>query len=460
MRIQLFATALLASVLSALAVPAPLSIGIQLGPGGSPSTTTSSLTSTTTTTTAAPTATVTSSTTVAAPAGQDYGFAANYNNPTWTPQPIRGTKGGSFLQAPDDSNKEIDLQNPDGLAPPPTDSGIVPNLKWPFSLSHQKLLKGGWVREQVVTDLPASAEVAAAQVRLLPGAYRELHWHSVAEWGYVLKGSARVAVVDSEGRNQVSDIGPEDIWYFPKGIPHSIQALEDGIEFLVIFDQANFDAAGTTFMVDDWIAHTPKEVLAKNFGLDKDAFNNVPATDPYIFPGTAPGAIRTEDIHNPKGATPVNYTFPLSTFPKTETSKGWVKIVDSHNFPISKTIASALVFVQPGGLRELHWHPTGSEWQYYISGKARLTAFQGGATARTFDFQSGDTAVIPSNFGHYVENVGDEPLIYLEIFKSDTYNDISLQQWLALTPHDIVANTLNISIATVDQFKKEKQIIV
>lgn len=102
------------------------------------------------------------------------------------PQPVRGQKGVPFLH---ESNTAIDEQNPDNVSPPPTDSGAVPNLKWSFSLSHSKLLKGGWVREQVVTDLPASKQVAAAEQRLAPYAFRELHWHRVAEWALVLNGS-------------------------------------------------------------------------------------------------------------------------------------------------------------------------------------------------------------------------------------------------------------------------------
>lgn len=103
-----------------------------------------------------------------------------------SPQPIRGKKGSPFLH---ESNTAIDKQNVDYVSPPPTDNGVIPNLKWSFSLSKTKLLKGGWVREQVVTDLPVSKDVAAAEQSLSPFAYRELHWHRVAEWAFVINGS-------------------------------------------------------------------------------------------------------------------------------------------------------------------------------------------------------------------------------------------------------------------------------
>ena len=70
-------------------------------------------------------------------------------------------------------------------------------------------------------------------------------------------------------------------------------------------------------------------------------------------------------------------------------------------------------------------------------------------------------AVFPDNAGHYVLNTSPtEDLVWIEIYKSDRVADISLTQWLALTPPDIVASTLKISRKVVDKLKKEKQLIV
>ena len=77
------------------------------------------------------------------------------------------------------TNHQIDLANPDNLGQQSTDAGTVPNLKWSFSDSKAKIFNGGWTREQVVTDLPSSPDIAAAQQHLKKGASRELHWHRV-----------------------------------------------------------------------------------------------------------------------------------------------------------------------------------------------------------------------------------------------------------------------------------------
>jgi oxalate decarboxylase/phosphoglucose isomerase-like protein (cupin superfamily) len=66
-------------------------------------------------------------------------------------------------------------------------------------------------------------------MRLSPSAYRELHWHKASEWALVLNGSVRVAAVDEEGRAFIDDVSEGDVWLFPAGIPHSIQAMERGL---------------------------------------------------------------------------------------------------------------------------------------------------------------------------------------------------------------------------------------
>jgi len=139
---------------------------------------------------------------------------------------------------------------------------------------------------------------------------------------------------------------------------------------------------------------------------------------------------------------------------------GRVRITDSRNFPVSKTVAAALAEVEPGAMREMHWHPNASEWQYYVSGKARMTVFASSGKARTFDYRAGDVGYVPYAMGHYVENTGDEKLVFLEMFKSDHFADVSLNQWMALTPPELVKAHLNIDDATIAALSKDKPIVV
>jgi oxalate decarboxylase len=166
---------------------------------------------------------------------------------------------------PGQQNGPLAAENPDSEWCPPTDNGNVKPFKYSFSLSRKRLESGGWTRQVTVRDLPISTTMAGVEMRLTAGGVRELHWHVEAEWAIMLYGSARITAVDQEGRSFVSDVSKGDLWLFPPGIPHSIQGLgPDGCKFLLVFDDGNFDEFHT-FLITDWLAHTPKEVLAKNF---------------------------------------------------------------------------------------------------------------------------------------------------------------------------------------------------
>src|SRR5262249_41978061 len=336
------------------------------------------------------------------------------------PQPIRGNRGAPILGP---RNVAVERENPDLLASPDTDSGTIPNLKFSFAAARNRLAPGGWAREVTVRELPVAKTLAGVNMRLKPGGIRELHWHKEAEWAYMLAGRARITAIDAQGRNFIDDVGVGDLWNFPAGIPHSIQALEDGCEFLLVFDDGNF-SENETFLISDWFAHTPREVLAKNFGVPEAAFANLPTNIEYtrwILDGYIPGPIAADKVRSPAGETPVNYSYQLSKQKPLKVAGGQVRIVDSSTFPAASTIAAALVEIDPGGMRELHWHPNTDEWQYYISGQARMTVFASGGKARTFNFQAGDVGYAPFAMGHYVENTGEETLRFLEMVSSSYF---------------------------------------
>src|SRR6202022_1305029 len=189
------------------------------------------------------------------------------------PQPRRPGHGGTD---PGPRNLMRDGQNPDVLVPPSTDHGSLPNLRFSFSDASTGLFTGGWTRQVSVREFGIATTISGTNMRLNRGGVREMHWHKAAEWAYMLYGNARITAVDAQGRNFVDDVGVGDLWNFPAGIPHSIQGLEEGCEFLLVFDDGNF-SENETFLISDWFAHTPRAVLAKNFGVPEAAFAHLPS---------------------------------------------------------------------------------------------------------------------------------------------------------------------------------------
>lgn len=209
----------------------------------------------------------------------------------------------------------------------------------------------------------------------------------------------RVAAVDEEGRNQIDTVNKGDIWYFPKGSPHTIQGFlnQQNIGWTTSanirqvlatrlkscwcltvvtltlsgnstnqiypplylpFTNPNILKTRTTFQIDDWLIHTPKSILAKNFGVNESVFDNLPEKDPFILP---PIDVSNLTVSDPQGSLEGNSSFlyKLSLLPPKTVpgGAGTLAIIDSRNFPIAKNIAGTVVKLEPGGLRELHWHP-------------------------------------------------------------------------------------------------------
>jgi oxalate decarboxylase len=297
-------------------------------------------------------------------------------------------------------------------------------------------------------------------MRLTAGGVRELHWHTAGEWAIMLYGSARITAIDLDGKSFVADTNKYDLWFFPSGVPHSIQGLKpDGCEFMLVFDDGNFSESETV-LLSDAMAHLPRSVLAKNFSLPPEAFANLPKEELFIFQTAVPGSLE-DDKKAAAGAFPASsrdFAFRTMEMPPTKRTKGGeVRIVDSTKFKVTTT-SMAMVTVHAGGLRELHWHPNADEWQYFYAGKGRMTVFTTGGRARTMDFETGDVGYIQKTLPHYIENTGTTDLKFLEMFKSPYYQDLALSEWLSHTPPELVAAHLNLDKATLDAIPREETI--
>jgi oxalate decarboxylase len=348
-------------------------------------------------------------------------------------------------------NKLLAGGSPDSYMPPSTDRGDVLPIWYSFDLTHRRIQNGGWTRQVTQRELPSSQDLAGVTMRLTAGSYRELHWHDANEWGYMLSGNARVTVFEPDGRMFINDVSEGDIWFFPTAHPHSIQGLgPDGCEFLLVFDQGMFSEY-TTFLLSGWLAHTPSKVLSQNLNIPEAELSSLPEHGLYIFPGTVPGPL--EDDRKAVGgsavASKIDYTFRMKAMtPLAEGPGGSVRVVDSKTFPAAKTIASSLFNIKPGALRELHWHPD-SEWQYYISSSARMTVFASAGEARTMDYKSNDVGYVPAVAGHYLQNTGNDDMVFLALFKSGEFIELSLDQWIRRLPVHITEQHLQLDATAI-----------
>jgi oxalate decarboxylase len=320
----------------------------------------------------------------------------------------------------------------------------LPTFRFALEKSQGKVIGESYGKEATVTQLPISKGIAGVSMRLEPGAMRELHWHATAaEWAFVTEGRVRTTVIDQRGNAETTDFEPGDLWYFPRGHGHMLQCLgSQPCHFILIFDNGYFSEFGT-FSITDWIGHTPKPLLAKNFGLPEAAFEKFPKEEVYFARGPIPPENPAPPLQGWK-LPPETHKHRMIAQPPHAVFKGgreWR--VDSTQFPISRTITGVVLDLDPGALRELHWHPTADEWQYVLKGQVSVTLFGSHGRYRIEQLEEGDVGYIPQGYGHSVENAGSKAARVLIGLNTGAYAAIDLSQWIAGNPVDVLATNFS-----------------
>ncbi|MBS1992117.1 MAG: cupin domain-containing protein [Cyanobacteria bacterium SZAS LIN-3] len=335
----------------------------------------------------------------------------------------------------------------------------MPEIRYELGKQPMKVYQGGRSNEATALNFPISKGLAGVSMFLAPGGLRELHWHAnAAEWSYVVSGHCRVTVIDPQGRSEIKDFGPGDVWYFPRGHGHSIQGLgNEECHFILVFDSGYFSEFAT-FSMSDWLAQTPKEVLAKEFGMPVSAFDKFPRSEVYIAQGPIPKSLPADPPPESQNPPPFTHRFHLGAMTPEIVPGGTFKVVTQKQFPISSTMSGAILKLKPLSIRELHWHPNCDEWQYYIKGRARMTVFGSQGRKITREFEPGDVGYVPMGYGHYIESIGNEDCEMLAVFNSGDYQEVSLSQWLSSNPSYLLQTNLGVSADIVKGLRKKEDL--
>lgn len=337
----------------------------------------------------------------------------------------------------------------------------IPVLKYDLESQTHWVGEAGSAKEATVEEFPVSQSIAGVSMRLKPGAIRELHWHALAaEWAYVIEGRCRATVIAPNGQSEIAEFIPGDTWYFPRGHGHALQGLGPGVcHFLLGFDNGHFSEFGT-FSVTDWIAHTEPEIAGRVLNVSPTVLAQFPKKEIYIGPGAVP-AVAIEELRNvdlePSQSA---HKYRLDQAPARVFEGGTERVVSSKEFPVQTTLTAVKMNLKPGGLRELHWHPHADEWQYYVRGQARMTVFGSHGRTRTEEYGPGNVGFAPQGYGHYIEQVGDEPTEVLILFNSGEFQEISLGAWLGGNPASLLSANFGIPNEALARLpKKERGIL-
>jgi oxalate decarboxylase len=331
----------------------------------------------------------------------------------------------------------------------------LPTFTFQLEKSEGKSENGSYGKEANAANFPISTGLAGVSMVLAPGIMRELHWHAdAAEWAFVISGRVRTTLVDPAGHTETADFEPGDVWYFPRGHGHQLEALGNApCHFILIFDNGYFSEFGT-FSISDWMSSAPIDTVARSLRVSADVLRNLPQGEVYF----AKGAIPPEPAAPPlRGPNPPSLTHKYSLMSQQPTSvfpggREW--LVDSTRFPISRTMTGLVFELDAGALRTLHWHPNASEWQYVLGGRYRVTLFGAKGRYREEILEPGDAGYIPQGYGHSIENIGDETGQILLGLNAGTFQKIDLAEWIAGQPADVLETNFGLPADLVAQLPR------
>jgi len=319
---------------------------------------------------------------------------------------------------------------------------------------------GGWAREVTMRGLPLATDIAGAHLFINAGGAREMHWHNSAEWAYVVDGHCQVSVVDPDGVVEIANLGPGDLWYFPRGHSHAIQTLGTApCHAILAFDDGLYSEHGT-FGISDWMSRYDSQVLSQAFGVPAEAFARIPKGETYIMQGAvvALDGAQARSARELDRARTHRYSL-LAQKPWISTPGGSLHVASSKEFPIATTLTGMVLKLRRGAMHEPHWHTDANEWHYVLKGRARVTLFAPDKRVSVAELSAGGCAYIPRNCGHSIQNIGQDDAEIVGVLDSGTYRESSLSEWLAKAPRHVLANNFGIPDSALANFNRKRAVI-
>ena len=336
----------------------------------------------------------------------------------------------------------------------PRKPGDAPAFSTTLDGSPIKATSGGWARDVTSRSLPIATGIAGAHLFLNAGGLREMHWHSSAEWAYVVAGQCQAAVLDPQGELEVVNYGPGDLWYFPEGHGHAIQALgTEPCHAILAFNDGLYGEHGT-FGLTDVMSRLDRPLLAQHLGSSAGQFDRYPQGETYIMqsavlPLDGPEAKAVQLLPDARSH---RYRM-LAGKPLMASAAGQLHITAAEKFPVSSAMTGMLLRLAPGATQSAHWHPNANEWHYVVSGHTRVSLFGPDKRLAVAELGPGDCAYIPRACSHIVQNVGNGPCEVVGVLDSGEYQVASLTDWVAKVPARFLASNFGLTPGELPPFK-------
>jgi oxalate decarboxylase len=164
---------------------------------------------------------------------------------------------------------------------------------------------------------------------------------------------------------------------------------------------------------------------------------------------------------------PVTFSASLDQSPIKATSGGWARDITSKSLPIAASIAGAHLYLNPGGVREMHWHNS-AEWAYILTGHCQVTVVDPQGETEVANYAAGDLWYFPKAHAHAIQALGTEPCHAILAFDDGLYSEhgtFGLSDWLSRLDPTLLSRALGLpkdiatTIPTGEVYIKQGEVI-
>ena len=147
----------------------------------------------------------------------------------------------------------------------------------------------------------------------------------------------------------------------------------------------------------------------------------------------------------------MKFTASLDGGPIKATSGGWARDITTRSLPIATGIAGAHLFLNPGGIREMHWHDS-AEWAYILAGHCQVTVVDPEGETEVANYGPGDLWYFPRGHSHAIQTLGSEPCHAVLAFDDGLYAEhgtFGLSDWISRLDPGMAAQVTGLSTETL-----------
>lgn len=177
-------------------------------------------------------------------------------------------------------------------------------------------------------------------------------------------------------------------------------------------------------------------------------------------------AVRFGDPRIPaETITDKSHLFRLSAVAPTVYDGGFLQQAHEDNFPILKGQEASIqmITLEPGGIREPHWHPSAWEINLVLGGVASWVLIDGNGNNESFEAGVDDVVFAPQGSFHYFENRGTDDLNVLIIQNTSApegNDNIGIGQSLSKIPPRVLSAVFGVPAETFTSMKKIDDAVV